>query len=126
MIYIPGVSIRLDVFLSGLLLFLVEDQKIMKDTLLVSYVCALVLFCCALVSCFWLSFSTSSLSMFLVKTKKTSKMEIQVYTRKSKPTNLSPLVRSANPLHGLPPKNPLFRRENFQGTTLPETKGFRT
>ena len=58
-IYIPGVPIRR--FFSGLLLFLVEDQKFLKDTLLVSYCCALVLLFCALVSCFRLCFSTSSL-----------------------------------------------------------------
>ena len=56
---IPGVPIRR--FFSGLLLFLVEDQKFLKDTLLVSYCCALVLLFCALVSCFRLCFSTSSL-----------------------------------------------------------------
>ena len=67
----PGEPIRR--FFSGLLLFLVEDQKFLKDTLLVSYCCALVLLFCALVSCFWLCFSTSSLRhVFGRDQKKTS------------------------------------------------------
>ena len=59
---------QLDVF-SGLFLFLVENQKILKDTL-VSYVFVLVLFFCILVSPLLLCSRLLACVMFLVETPK--------------------------------------------------------
>ena len=70
-VYIPIPGVPIGRSFSGLTLFLAEDQKILKDTLLVSYFCALVLssfvLWCRVFGCVS---PLLACVMFLVETKK--------------------------------------------------------
>ena len=73
-VYIPIPGVPIGHSFSGLPLFLAEDQKILKDTLLASYFCALVLFSfvlwCRVFGCFGCVSPLLACVMFLVETKK--------------------------------------------------------